>query len=172
MPDFCSGATGLSGRFSEGFSLRRSHPARSSVPCPNCYLCGTGGEPLYEGLKDRLFNAPGEWNLKRCPNPECGLLWLDPMPLEEDIGMAYETYFTHAAPEDMPPPAPPGARPRAAEILGQNFFVVLTEKCLRLLQGSNPARVGCRFGMPSVFWSASLGVHSIEQEVAATNAAA
>src|ERR1019366_3648072 len=25
LPDFCSGATGLSGRFSEGFSLRRSH---------------------------------------------------------------------------------------------------------------------------------------------------
>ena len=73
-----------------------------SFPCPNCSLCGTGGQPLYEGLKDRLFNAPGEWNLKRCPNPQCGLLWLDPMPLEEDIGMAYETYFTHAAPEDAP----------------------------------------------------------------------
>src|ERR1039458_5907464 len=87
-----------------------------SFPCPNCSLCGTGGEPLYEGLKDRLFNAPGDWNLKRCPNPECGLLWLDPMPLEEDIGMAYETYFTHAAPEDMPPPAPPGARRRVAEL--------------------------------------------------------
>ncbi len=87
-----------------------------SLPCPNCSLCGTGGQPLYEGLKDRLFNAPGEWNLKRCPNPQCGLLWLDPMPLEEDIGMAYETYFTHAALEDAPPPAAPGARRRAAEL--------------------------------------------------------
>ncbi len=87
-----------------------------SFPCPNCSLCGTGGEPLYEGLKDRLFNAPGKWNLKRCQNPECGLLWLDPMPLEEDIGMAYETYCTHAAPEDAPPPAPPGALRRAAEL--------------------------------------------------------
>ena len=86
-----------------------------SFPCPNCSLCGTGGQPLYEGLKDRLFNAPGEWNLKRCPNPQCGLLWLDPMPLEEDIGMAYETYFTHAALEDAPPPAALGARRRAAE---------------------------------------------------------
>ncbi len=87
-----------------------------SFPCPNCSLCGTGGEPLYEGLKDRLFNAPGDWNLKRCPNPECGLLWLDPMPLEEDIGMAYETYFTHAPPEDAPPPAVPGTLRRAAEL--------------------------------------------------------
>jgi SAM-dependent methyltransferase len=87
-----------------------------SRPCPNCSLCGAGGEPLYEGLKDRLFNAPGEWNLKRCPNPKCGLLWLDPMPLEEDIGTAYETYFTHAAMEDAPPPAALGARRRAAEL--------------------------------------------------------
>ena len=87
-----------------------------SLPCPDCYLCGTGGEPLYEGLKDRVFNVPGRFNLKRCPNLQCGLLWLDPMPLEEDIGMAYETYFTHAAPEDAPPPAPPGARRRVAEV--------------------------------------------------------
>ena len=90
-------------------------PEIRSFRCPNCYLCGTGGEPLYEGLKDRVFNAPGEWNLKRCPNPECGLLWLDPMPLQEDIGKAYENYFTHAAPEDTPPSAQFAARRRAAE---------------------------------------------------------
>jgi len=88
-----------------------------SFPCPHCYLCGTGGERLYEGLKDRVFNAPGEWNLKRCPDPKCGLLWLDPMPLEEDIWMAYEGYFTHADPGDaLQPPAPPSARTRVAEI--------------------------------------------------------
>src|SRR5208283_2932444 len=87
-----------------------------SFPCPKCYLCGADGEPLYAGLRDRLFNAPGEWGLKRCPNSECGLVWLDPMPLEEDIGIAYESYFTHPAPGDAPPPAPPGARRRAAEL--------------------------------------------------------
>jgi hypothetical protein len=27
LPDFCSGAAGLSGRFTEGFFHRRSHPA-------------------------------------------------------------------------------------------------------------------------------------------------
>ncbi|MGD1026978.1 class I SAM-dependent methyltransferase [Candidatus Binatus soli] len=90
-----------------------------SRPCPECCLCGAGGKPLYEGLTDRVANAPGQWNLKRCPNPECGLLWLDPMPLEEDIAMAYEGYFTHAAPEDAAdasPPAAPGAGHRAAEL--------------------------------------------------------
>ncbi len=100
----------------EAAEIRKDLPREiRSFPCPNCSVCGACGQPLYEGLKDRLFNAPGEWNLKRCPDPECGLLWLDPMPLEEDIGMAYETYLTHAAPEDTPPPPPLGARRRAAE---------------------------------------------------------
>jgi 2-polyprenyl-3-methyl-5-hydroxy-6-metoxy-1,4-benzoquinol methylase len=67
-----------------------------SEPCPRCYLCQTAGEMLYEGMRDRLFGAPGEWNLRRCPNSDCGLLWLDPMPLETDIGKAYKGYFTHA----------------------------------------------------------------------------
>lgn len=66
-----------------------------SRPCPVCYLCGTSGEALYQGLKDRLFGAPGTWNFRRCPNIECGLIWLDPMPWEEDIGRAYATYYTH-----------------------------------------------------------------------------
>jgi SAM-dependent methyltransferase len=70
--------------------------------CPACYLCGTTGEPLYENLRDRLYSAPGTWNLKRCPNPSCGLLWLDPMPLEEDIAKAYRSYYTHE--DGLPPP--------------------------------------------------------------------
>jgi len=64
-------------------------------PCPDCYICGTKGVMLYRGLQDRLFGAPGRWNLKKCSNSECGLVWMDPMPIEEDIGKAYETYYTH-----------------------------------------------------------------------------
>jgi len=64
--------------------------------CPSCYLCGTEGEPLHKGLKDRLFGAPGEWNIRRCTRSDCGLAWLDPMPLREDIGKAYAAYYTHA----------------------------------------------------------------------------
>lgn len=65
-------------------------------PNPDCHVCGTNGEPLYQCLRDRLFSAPGEWNLKKCPNPQCGLVWLDPMPIEEDISKAYHAYYTHA----------------------------------------------------------------------------
>ena len=68
-------------------------------PCPNCALCGSPGERLYLGLRDKLFGASGTWNLKKCRNKLCGHLWLDPMPLHEDIGKAYDTYYTHS---DLP----------------------------------------------------------------------
>ncbi|HRR22573.1 MAG TPA: class I SAM-dependent methyltransferase [Desulfomonilia bacterium] len=64
-------------------------------PCPDCCLCGTPGQLLYEGLEDRLFESHGRWNLKKCPSPGCGLAWMDPMPIEEDMGKAYRTYYTH-----------------------------------------------------------------------------
>lgn len=61
-----------------------------------CYLCSSGGKTLYEGLRDRIFTTPGEWNLQECLNPDCGLLWLNPVPLEKEIGKAYQIYYTHA----------------------------------------------------------------------------
>src|SRR6185503_20402485 len=72
-----------------------------STPCPDCYLCGATGDVLYDSLKDRLFGAPGYWNIRICPNAACGLLWLDPMPVEEDLVKAYHSYYTHQC---APPP--------------------------------------------------------------------
>jgi 2-polyprenyl-3-methyl-5-hydroxy-6-metoxy-1,4-benzoquinol methylase len=60
-----------------------------------CYLCGTEGHVLYRNLNDRIFGAPGKWSFKKCCNPECELIWLDPMPTETDLHKVYETYFTH-----------------------------------------------------------------------------
>lgn len=62
---------------------------------PNCFLCGTAGKVLYTNLTDRLFSAPGVWQIKRCPQAGCGLLWLDPVPIEDDLPLVYATYFTH-----------------------------------------------------------------------------
>jgi len=62
-----------------------------------CVLCGGSGEYVYRGLSDRLFSAGGDWSLKQCTNDGCGLIWLDPMPLAEDIGKAYANYYTHTA---------------------------------------------------------------------------
>src|ERR1700733_7109688 len=75
-----------------------------SFATPSCAFCGCRGRELYQDLIDRLFSAPGQWNLKRCPNPECGELWLDPMPISEDIGKAYETYYTHPSESEHPKP--------------------------------------------------------------------
>lgn len=73
-----------------------SKNAIGSRPNPACMVCGGPGELLYAGLHDRLFSAPGEWNIKRCSSTNCGLLWLDPIPVETEIWKAYQNYYTHS----------------------------------------------------------------------------
>jgi 2-polyprenyl-3-methyl-5-hydroxy-6-metoxy-1,4-benzoquinol methylase len=68
-----------------------------TAACPRCVLCQSEGSDLYAGQRDRLFGATGLWNLKICPNHDCGLIWLDPMPIKEDLAKAYANYYTHAA---------------------------------------------------------------------------
>ena len=63
---------------------------------PDCYLCNSKGDDLYQNLTDHLFGAPGVWNHKKCSNPQCELVWLDPMPEIEDIGKLYQEYYTHS----------------------------------------------------------------------------
>ena len=53
----------------------------------NCLLCGEKGVTLYSDLRDCLFRAPGKWGLKQCP--KCQLVWLNPLPIPEDIGNLY-----------------------------------------------------------------------------------
>lgn len=64
-------------------------------PCPACPVCGSSGTVFYRDLVDAFFGAPGKWSSRKCTNPDCRLVWLDPMPLEEDIALAYRDYFTH-----------------------------------------------------------------------------
>ncbi|GIX50163.1 MAG: hypothetical protein KatS3mg132_357 [Limisphaera sp.] len=71
-------------------------------PVPNCLICGRPGGWLYDGLSDRSFRAPGRWGFRRCENPECGLVWLDPQPIPEDLPAAYAGYYTHAQPAPGP----------------------------------------------------------------------
>lgn len=68
-----------------------------ATACPRCILCGCEGRPVYSKQKDRLFGTTGSWDFKICSNRECGLIWLDPMPIGEDLGKAYANYYTHAA---------------------------------------------------------------------------
>jgi 2-polyprenyl-3-methyl-5-hydroxy-6-metoxy-1,4-benzoquinol methylase len=62
-----------------------------------CLACGSEGEIAHAALSDRIFGVAGEWTLKRCGNRDCSLLWLDPMPIEEDLPKLYQGYYTHAA---------------------------------------------------------------------------
>ena len=66
-----------------------------SAPNPRCIACGREGVELYRDLSDDLFGAPGQWRLARCPDSQCGLLWLDPKPLQADLIKAYTVYHTH-----------------------------------------------------------------------------
>ncbi len=50
---------------------------------------------LLHSLKDRMFGIPGNWPFRLCNNVDCGAGWLDPAPLEADIGLLYKTYNTH-----------------------------------------------------------------------------
>lgn len=62
---------------------------------PTCISCGGIGNMLYSELSDRLYQVPGKWNIFVCPN--CGMAWINPSPLEEDISNLYESYYTHQA---------------------------------------------------------------------------
>jgi SAM-dependent methyltransferase len=64
-----------------------------------CLLCDSKGAALYQDLRDRLFAAPGTWAFRHCP--ECGLVWLDPRPILEDIGKVYTKYCTHTLHRDV-----------------------------------------------------------------------
>ena len=68
---------------------------------PACLLCGTQGTSLYKGLHDRLYSVPGTFELWHCPN--CGFIWLNPRPIQEDIPKLYETYYTHQTPKTSEP---------------------------------------------------------------------
>lgn len=68
-------------------------------PCPTCPVCASPGHCLYTGLTDRIFNAPGVWDMRKCDKPDCGTLWLDPMPEEAELPKFYAGYYTHIAAE-------------------------------------------------------------------------
>lgn len=66
---------------------------------PVCVVCGSPGELLYSDLGDPCFSAPGKWSFRKCSRPDCRLVWVDPAPIPEDIGKAYQAYYTHNQPE-------------------------------------------------------------------------
>ena len=80
-----------------------SQEAPADICCEErrcCILCGTEGVLLHSRVNDPLFGVPGQWSFRRCPKAECGLVWLDPQPREEDMARLYKDYYTHESSED------------------------------------------------------------------------
>ncbi len=86
----------------------QARPSVRSAAKPFCPMCGRAGTVLFQNLTDHLFGVSGEWTFRLCTGEHCGLLWLDPTPLEEDLPSLYQQYFTHEA------RAAPGGGVRAA----------------------------------------------------------
>ncbi len=64
------------------------------VPCSSCPLCREEGEKLYSELMDWTSGVPGNWAMQVCKN--CGISWLNPQPVEEDVAKLYSSrYYTH-----------------------------------------------------------------------------
>lgn len=67
----------------------------------NCMVCGSEGKLLYANLNDRLYGNSKGWNLFQCINKKCNLVWLNPQPTKDSIGLAYESYYTHSQQADQ-----------------------------------------------------------------------
>jgi 2-polyprenyl-3-methyl-5-hydroxy-6-metoxy-1,4-benzoquinol methylase len=71
-----------------------------------CYLCNANGILLHQNLKDYLFSVSGNWSLRKCSNKTCGLVWLNPQPIETEIGKLYQNYYTHSNEANLSPSTP------------------------------------------------------------------
>jgi 2-polyprenyl-3-methyl-5-hydroxy-6-metoxy-1,4-benzoquinol methylase len=104
----------------------------ASHDLPNCPVCGSLGHPLFSNLTDKLFGSLGTWNTKKCSNPSCALLWLDPMPNEDEIGKAYKNYYTHeSSSSNIIPSLLPLEKPYLSLRYGYDFGY----NCLRKASG-------------------------------------
>jgi 2-polyprenyl-3-methyl-5-hydroxy-6-metoxy-1,4-benzoquinol methylase len=81
--------------------------SRPHERCPNCAGSGT---TVHRALRDQLHGAPGSWDMRRCSNHACGVHWLDPQPVPEDLGIAYDDYYTHYASPSSPGASRPAKR--------------------------------------------------------------
>jgi len=117
-----------------------------------CMVCGSSGNALYRHVTDQLFRTPGDWTIKRCANPECGLLWLDPMPIADDLHLAYRDYYTH---QEIASESRKSARRliikriHGALSAAMGFYSAKRERDFRYLRTRPPGRlldVGCGAG--------------------------
>ena len=80
-------------------------PANGLEQVAYCPICkSSDGSVEIADLTDSLFHAPGSWTYIRCNG--CHSAYLSPRPNRTSIALAYESYVTHAAPEQHVPAGP------------------------------------------------------------------
>jgi len=148
----------------------------------NCILCGTPGTVMHAGVSDKIFGVPGEWGFRSCPNPQCGLCWLDPKPVREDLHESYSHYFTHGTSPERSRQLLIGLVRRVVRVLEGTWLALLGQRKARrdieclFLGGETPGKVleiGCGDGarlatLEKLGWS----VHGQEVDEQAAAAAA
>jgi len=109
---------------------RRPWPRGELEYVDRCPVCACERRrPLYGGLEDRLFGAPGRWDLWRCS--DCAAAYLDPRPSRDAIGRAYPgRYYTHCRP----------AEPRLGGASGLSLTVRLRALYLWAATRARPSR--------------------------------
>jgi 2-polyprenyl-3-methyl-5-hydroxy-6-metoxy-1,4-benzoquinol methylase len=66
-----------------------------------CPVCGKLGEIHHATVRDRSHFIAGEWKIRSCE--ACQVGWLDPQPIDEDLGLCYPTrYYTHSRGDPAP----------------------------------------------------------------------
>jgi len=69
----------------------------TAIECADkCLLCGNGGKPLYEAVRDFAFGGDAEFAFSKCS--ACGLAWLSKRPERPAMGAFYRQYYTHSLP--------------------------------------------------------------------------
>lgn len=61
-------------------------------------MCGGTGTTAVSGVRDPDRQLDGDWSFQRCDG--CGVYWLDPAPMAQDMWKAYVTYHTHTRKRD------------------------------------------------------------------------
>lgn len=106
-----------------------------------CVVCASPLRPAFQGLKDRVFGTPGEWNFDRCGNAACATLHLAHDLTAQQLSSFYERYGTHAPPVVAARGAKQVYRTALAQICHrilsyprqQNFIARLTSRVLQTI---------------------------------------
>ncbi len=61
-----------------------------------CLQCEAQNLPFHQEIEDNIYSVPGRWNLVRCSNPDCQVIFLDHDLTADEIADFYKDYSTHS----------------------------------------------------------------------------